>query len=340
MAKTKQTGSAAQRRAQERQQRQRRDEGRASVMAKGKSVGRGPTIRKKDRSRLYMIIGVLALIAVIIGVLVYIAQQPPAGQKATPADQTVVQQLIGVPQSTWEAIGTAGLTNPFKPQSGQPLLSGPNGHPQFLYIGGEYCPNCAAERWSMINALSRFGTFKNLGQIQSFENNISTFTFEGSSYTSQYVDFVPKEIDGNSTDASGNHPPLDKLTADQQQNLNKYDTSGGIPFVNVGNQYIAVGSSYNPQVLLDSSGNPYSYQDIASALTNTKSPIAQGILGTANYMTAAICNLTHQQPATACSSPVIQQIEHTLGKTSNTASNNSLALAPADLIAVQRRMLR
>jgi hypothetical protein len=243
--------------------------------------------------------------------------------------------VTGVSPSTWEAVGTGGVTNPFKPQHGQPILKGPNGHPEFFYVGAQYCPNCAAERWSMVNALSRFGTFKNLSQIQSSESNISTFSFGGSSYTSQYVDFVPKEILGQGT----NPPALDKLTPDQQQNFTKYNSGMYFPFVNVGNQYIAIGASYSPQILQDSSANSYSWQDIASSLSNTKSPIAQGVLGTANYMTAAICNLTNQQPGNVCSVPVIQQIEHTLGKTSNTASSNLLALAPADLRAASRRVL-
>lgn len=341
MAKTKQTGSAAQRRAQERQQRQRRDEGRASALVKSKNVGRGPTIRRrKDRSRVYMIIGVLALIVIIIGVLIYISQLPATGQKATPADQSVLAQLKGVPQSTWEAIGKGSPTvnNVLKAQSGQPLLKGPNGHPEFFYVGAEYCPNCAAERWAMINALDRFGTFKNLGQIVSAETPVSTFTFEGSSYTSQYIDFVPKEILGNTTDSSGSWAPLDKLTATQQQNFTKYDNQLSFPFVNIGNQYVAVGANYYYTVLQDN-GSAIQWQDIASTLTNTKSPIAQGILGTANYMTAAICSVTNQQPSTVCGSSVIQQIQQSLRPTSNTASNSSLALMPADLLAAQRRTL-
>ena len=84
-------------------------------------------------------------------------------------------------------------------------------------------------------------------------------------------------------------------------------------------------------VLLDSSGQPLSWQTIASALTNTGSPITKGILGTANYMTAAICSVTNQQPGSVCNSAVIQQIQHTLNATSQTAGSSPLALAPANL---------
>lgn len=344
MAKTKQSGSAAQRRAQERQQRQRRDETRASALNKGKASGKGPTMRKKDRSGLYLSIGVVVLIAVIIGVFVFISHQPATNPKESPVDPNVLQAVTNVPQSTWEAVDKGSVKDgSFVPQSGQPLLKGPNGHPEFLYIGGEYCPYCAAERWAMVNALSRFGTFSNLSQIQAAEYNISTFSFYGSSYSSPYIDFTPKEIKGNALDQSQQgYVDLEKLTPEQQQIFQKYDSGQNFPFVNIGNQYIAIGASYDLTVLLDSKQNALSAQDIASSLTNTKSAIAQGILGTANYMTAAICNVTNQQPGKVCNSSTIQQLEQALKtakKTSNTAGANSLVVAPADLLGFQRRVL-
>lgn len=346
MAKTKQAGSAAQRRAQERQQRQRREEIRESARSRS-SGGRGPTIRKKDRTGLYMVIGVLVLIAAFVVAVIFL-RNAPASQtntnpnlKPKPADATVVQQVTGVSQVTWEAVGTGGVNNPFQVQSGQPPLTGPNGHPQFLYIGGEFCPNCAAERWAIVNALSRFGTFSNLSQIQSYEYNVSTFSFVGSSYTSQYVDFVPKEIKGNALDASGqNYVDLDKLTPAEQQIVNKYDTGSGIPFVDIGNRYTFAQASYSFTILLDQSQqNPLSWQAIGNALSDTKSPITKAILGTANYMTAAICNVTNQQPGNVCNSSVIQQIQHSLSQTSAVQHSGALVAAPADLVAARRRVL-
>lgn len=337
MAKTKQTGSAAQRR----QQRQRREEVRASALNKGKAPSKGPTMRKKDRSGLYMVIGVLALIAAIIVVFYFLSRGPGnPNLKPTSADATVLAQLTGVSQSTWEAIGTGGLPKPFQVVGGQPPLKGPNGHPEFFYVGAEYCPNCAAERWAMVNALSRFGTFKNLSQIQAYEYNVSTYSFVGSSYTSQYIDFVPKEILGNALDTSGqSYVGLEKLTPAEQQIFSKYNSGQTFPFVDINNTYIATAASYNFSVLLDSSGNPLSWETIAGALTDTSSPITKGILGTANYMTAAICSVTNQQPGSVCNSPVIQQIQHSLNATSHTAGSSPLALSPANLRAAPRLVL-
>ncbi|MEO7021459.1 MAG: DUF929 family protein [Ktedonobacteraceae bacterium] len=345
MPNEKQTGSAAQRREQERRQRQQREEVRVSTRS-NKGPIRGPLVRKKDRSSLYLVIGALVVVSALIAALmIYNNTHQPAPPspnvhlKRVAADATVVQLLTGVSQHAWEAVGTGDVKNPFTTNKSQPLLKGPNGHPQFFYVGAEFCPYCAAERWAMINALSRFGTFSKLSQIQSSEQNIPTFSFYQSSYSSQYVDFVPVEVDGNVPDKTGQPVSLETLTADQQQIFTKYNSAQDFPFVNVGNQYIAVGASYDQTILLDSSSNPLSWQDIASSLSNTQSPTSKAILGTANYMTAAICNLTNQQPSNVCNSSAIQQIGHTLGKPSSITSTNPLVNAPADLVAEQKRVL-
>lgn len=369
MAKTGQSGSASERRAQERQQRQRREEGRASALNKGKKAqGRGPTVRKKDRTGWYMGIGVTVLIAAFVVAVIILRNQPVASNtnpafKRSPADPNVVFQLTNVPQATWEAVGKGSVVkNAFTYNAGQPPLGGGNGRPVFLYIGGEYCPYCGAERWAMINALSRFGTFSKLSQIQSYEYNIPTFSFYGSSFSSQYVDFVPREIKGNALDASGqNYVDLEKLTPAEQQTFQKYDSGQNFPFVDIGNLYTGIGASYDLSILLDSKGNPLSHQTIASSLSDPKSAFAQGILGSANYMTAGICSLTNQQPSTVCNSPVIQQIQQAMSKTpaatstpsstttpgatatptktSQIPGGNPLAVAPAELSAAQRRAL-
>ena len=67
-------------------------------------------------------------------------------------------------------------------------------------MGAEYCPYCAAERWAMAVALSRFGTFSNLRLIHSSSADIypntPTLSFYKSSYTSKYVQFTPVEMFG------------------------------------------------------------------------------------------------------------------------------------------------
>ena len=47
-----------------------------------------------------------------------------------------------------------------------------------------------------------------------------------------------------------------------------------------------------------------SWSTVATDLSNPSSPVAQAVDGTANYITAAICKMTGNQPASACTSTV------------------------------------
>ena len=184
-------------------------------------------------------------------------------------------------------------------------------------MGAEYCPYCAAERWPMIVALSRFGTFSNLGTTHSSSSdvypNTQTFSFHGSSYTSKYIVFTPVEEYTNIPNSSG-YTTLDIPTATEQSLMSTYDAppyvssseQGSIPFIYFAGKYLIVGATYSPQVLQNQT-----YQSIANALSNPKSTIAQGVLGAANNLTATICKLTNNQPSSACT-PTIVGLEASL----------------------------
>src|SRR5215472_5121644 len=280
-------------------------------------------MRRKSNQRQWLLIGgVLLLIAIIIGAFIVISRQT-SGSQAGPTQTSpgVLKAVTQVDPNVLGAVGSGGVQNPLHAVKGSPpLLTGPNSKPEFFYAGGDYCPYCAAERWAIIVALSRFGTFSHLDQIQSAENNISTFTFYHSAYSSPYIDFVPLELYGNNVDSSGSYSTLETPTADQQKLITTYDappysnSAGSIPFVDIANKYVLSGASYSPQVLLNSSSQSLSWQDIAKSLSNPGSSVAQNVLGTANYITAGICMTTHQQPGSVCNTDVIQQIEQSLGK--------------------------
>ena len=57
------------------------------------------------------------------------------------------------------------------------------------------------------------------------------------------------------------------------------------------------GASYSPQVLQGKTQT-----QIATALADPNSPIAKAVDGTANLITAAICQITDGQPAAVCQS--------------------------------------
>jgi hypothetical protein len=230
----------------------------------------------------------------------------PTGSALT----SVLGQLTSVPATTLDQVG-AGTTaaNPTS-ITGPALTSG--GKPEMLYIGAEYCPYCAAERWAMIVALNRFGTFSGLAPIRSAAKDgggnaepfplTPTWTFAKASYTSSFLTFTPVEGYTNIPDkATGFYTVLQPPTAAQQALLNKYDAAnqGAIPFIDYGNRFLSVGASYNPAIL-----SGLTWAQIAADLHDPSSTVAKSVLGTANFATAAICSLTNNQPASACTSAV------------------------------------
>lgn len=297
--------------------------------------------RKRVRSnwRPGVTVGVVLLIfAAIIGVFLFVSRQSSAPRPApTPVNSGVLQAVTHVDPTVLAAVGTGGASAP-QALHGQPPLTGPTGKPEFFYFGAEYCPFCAAQRWAVVVALSRFGTFSHLNQSTSSSNDVypdtPTFTFYQSSYSSPYIDFVSVE----SQDRQQN--PLQTPTAEQQQIFSTYDAppyvsaqnQGGIPFIDIANQYLVAGQSYSPQVLQN-----LNWQEIANDLSNQDSPVAKGILGTANYLTAAICQATNQQPAQVCGANPIPQIEQSLGKVGVGTSGTQLGLVEKPYEAVVRR---
>jgi hypothetical protein len=241
-----------------------------------------------------------------------------AGGSASPADPgttvlppTVVAAL-SVSPATLDAVGTpASVASPSKVGGNGAVLRGANGEPLVTYVGAEYCPYCAAERWALAVALSRFGTFSNLSGTHSSSTdvypNTQTLSFYGSSYSSPYVDFQAVEETTNQPVGSS-YQTLQAPTAAQSALLATYDTQGSIPFVDIGNKYVITGASYSPQLL-----QGLSRAQIAAQLNDASSPVAQAIDGTANDITAAIVNVTGTQPASVAGSAVIAAIAKQLG---------------------------
>jgi Domain of unknown function (DUF929) len=269
--------------------------------------------RAETRNRLFLASGtVVVVIGIVVAfVLVKANTKPKSGPSSNGPTGTaltaVVNQTTSVPASTLETVGAGSVTAGPTPVTGAPLTQG--GKPQVLYVGAEYCPYCAAQRWAMIVALSRFGTFSGLHTIHSATrdvySNTPTFTFAGSHYTSKYISFVPVEETTNIPNGPSTYTPLQKPTAAQQALLTKYNKQGSIPFIDFGNKYVEVGNltGFGPQNL---SGK--SWAQISAALSDPSSPIAKAVDGSANYTTATICKLTNNQPASACT-PAVKALE-------------------------------
>jgi hypothetical protein len=261
----------------------------------------------EQRRRLIAVGGsVLLVIVVVVAFIVIRSLNTPkqAGKGSLPA--SVTHDVTNVPASTLATVGSGALVPadlPLKPISDTALAT-VNGKPEMLYIGAEFCPYCAAMRWSMAVALSRFGTFGPLKGIHSSSTdvypNTATLTFYRQQYSSSYLTFTPVE---NETVTEA---PLQSTTKAQQAIWAKYDTSDGsqsYPFIYFGGKVIMTGPLYDPGVL-----KGLSWSQIASSLSSPNSAVAQNVLGAANYVTASICKMTGDQPASVCKAAPIPAI--------------------------------
>jgi Domain of unknown function (DUF929) len=271
--------------------------------------------RAEARRRLYLASGsVLGVIAIVIGLIVWKSASSnsasAAPEKPTAAVTSLVaRQITTVPAATLDAVGKGSNVDPLTPTQGHPALLTSGGKPQVLYMGALYCPYCGAERWAMVVALSRFGTFSNLGLTHSSTSdvypNTPTLSFYKSTYTSKFIDFTPVELYSGKELKPGVYATLVKPTAAQLTLMAKYDAppyvqstyAGSYPFLDIGNQYVDIGAQYLPSTLAN-----LTWTTVATDIRNPNSAVAKGVDGTANAITAAICKITNNAPAAVCKS--------------------------------------
>ncbi len=300
--------------------------------------------RAEQRRRIYLAGGSILVVVIVVIAFVLVKLNSGGGTAAASSEgptgtalASVTKQVTDIPTSVTDQVAGGSVPAAFfvdaktssAVSSAQSMgsyfatVDGPaltqSGKPEVLYIGSEYCPYCAAQRWAMVNALSRFGTFSGLTTTHSSSSdtfpNTPTFTFYGSTYASQYISFTSVEENknyrvGNSTSSSAAYVTLQTPTTAQQQTQAAYDPQGYIPFIDFGNKYVQVGniSPLSPTLLTGKS-----WEQVATAMNEPTSSIGQAEDANANYETAAICKLTNNQPATACTA-TIQKLEDTLAK--------------------------
>jgi hypothetical protein len=220
------------------------------------------------------------MVAIVIAIIIFQKPPPPVtGLLGSQIPPSLYNQLSSPNATTLDSIGD-GSTNLLISESGSPLSY--NMKPEFLYIGADYCPFCAAERWSILVALSKFGSFSGVTYMQSSGSdtfpNTATFSFHGSTYSSPYLSFVPEEIQDR------NHQTLDTLSSDQSALFLKYDSGQTIPFIDFNNQYVYTSSQYTPGALAG-----MNWTQIGPQLNDPSSVVAKNIDGAANNLITAIC---------------------------------------------------
>ena len=282
--------------------------------------------RAEQRRRIYIASGsIIVVLAIVVAFVVVKLSSSGPGKDNSPNGPTgaaltsLINTTTNVPASALDAVGSGGgevYPHAVQTIKGTPLTL--NGKPQVLFMGAEYCPYCAAERWAIVVALSRFGTFTGLSTVHSAKANgagedepypdTPTWSFVHATYTSPYFTFTSVEEYTNIPDPSNKeYYPLQTPTAGEVALLEKYDVpplvptgyNGAIPFIDFGNKYAIGGASYDPGVLAG-----LSWAQVAADLSNPNSTVAKSIDGTANYLTAAICGLTNNASASACTSTV------------------------------------
>jgi hypothetical protein len=242
---------------------------------------------------------VVLLVAVLVAVKLSSDSGPKSGKQGGAANAAVIAQVTGVPASALDAVG-AGKPYALPARLDGPLLTA-DGKPRVLYVGAEYCPFCAVERWPVIVALSRFGTWSGLEYAFSAAApevypNTATFTFHGATYTSKYLSFTGIETHTNRVQGSG-YEPLDPLAGEDLRVFTAQDASRATPFVALGGKYSIVGATYDPKLIVGKT-----QAQIAALLSDPTSKTGAGVDAAANVITAALCDITGGQPANVCTS--------------------------------------
>jgi hypothetical protein len=244
--------------------------------------------RAQMRRRMLVAGGSVAVVVVIVvAFIVAKLASPAATAQPAQADAQVARDVTTVPAATYNQVGDGDAEAP-KAVSGLPELTS-DGKLEVLYMGGEFCPFCAAERWALAEALSRFGTLSGLSFIHSApdDGDIATLTFLHAKYASTSVAFTPVEWFGEAADPNTpfEHVYLEQPTSAEVKLFDKYGGQA-IPFVDIGNRYIISSSQYEPT---DLSGMTWS--QIAAAMRDPSSQVAKDIDGAANEIAAAISAL-------------------------------------------------
>jgi uncharacterized protein DUF929 len=263
--------------------------------------------KAEQRRRLLIVGGSVGLVIVIVVAFIVIKNLSKPGPSTTRHLPTaVVKNITNVPASALSTIGTGKLASsglPVKPITDTALTSA--NKPEMLYIGAEFCPYCAAMRWSMAVALSKFGTFGPLTGIHSSSTdvypNTPSLTFHNQQYSSPYLTFTPIEHQ------KVNSKPLQPVSKAQQALWSKYDTNSqgqvGYPFIDFGNKTVITGPLFSPQIL-----HGLTWAQVASKLKNPNDPVAQNVDAAANYITAAICKMTGGKPGPVCTAPQVKAL--------------------------------
>ena len=170
-----------------------------------------------------------------------------------------------------------------------------------LYVGAEYCPFCAMERWALIGALSRFGTFSGLKPTTSSSHDVHpdtpTLSFDGREvHQRRRWPSRPSRRPTASEAAAA-------LEGENAAIFQKFNPGGGIPWITYGGTHATNGATVDANVL-----DGKTYDQIIAGIEDPTSDIGKTVNPAINMITAQLCELTGASrptsaPARASSRP-------------------------------------
>jgi len=273
-----------------------------------------------------------------------ITQQQPVGNRLTdinaPLNASELGAINNAPDSYFETAGNmlinGTLTNTVGIKTTAVPLFVVNGKPSVIYLGSITCIWCAANRWSMALALSRFGNFtylfKGYSAMQDGDaptlywaptHYASTNVTFGSFYESDYVNFLPIE---ESAPVSGGFSlqPLSALQtyANKTDNLAYIDAMKYVVSINsfAGTPYSIWGDYVAPGSDARAFGNNsqssdllnMTHEELLQQIANPTSQLGWTEYAGADYYAAMICKSINNA-APVCGLKSIKAMESTLG---------------------------
>jgi hypothetical protein len=285
-------------------------------------AGRGRWITSSNRrTRLVTAVSFAVAIGLLVGLLATGSSRGGnrkvealhSGHGGTPHRTALDLAVASVPSSVYAKVGLPSeIANYPKRVSGHERLEA-GGLPEMLYVWATYCPFCATENWALALALSRFGTFRGLTVTQSsvtdFAPDTQTVNFTGASYSSPYLVFKPYDLATNQQSPSASSCNVNGYTCLQTappsvSGLFESIGGGALPFMDFGNKVSEAGAGFENEPL-ELAGLTAS--QIAAQLSDADRVVAKAEVGSANYLTAAICALTGAEPRNVCQTPVVEQ---------------------------------
>jgi thiol-disulfide isomerase/thioredoxin len=152
-----------------------------------------------------------------------------------------------------------------------------------FFMGAEFCPYCAAERWAIVRSLQKFGQWDGLKQTISAARdepflNLPTYDFTKATYTSPHIEFVAREIKDRE------FQPLQKLLKTEEKLLRKFNPKKEIPFLLIGGRFAQIGSGFAPKIFIG-----HTFRQTETELKKVESEIRKTIDDEANIISALLC---------------------------------------------------